>query len=194
MNQLILAVAGLGALIGLGFYLNRPGIPAVSPAEAQVGQTAREAIQQPEPKRAAGVGSKQPLQNPAERSATNPAPPSAVREARFAFNQAIETLVSVQATYDQKQAAWKQLKDSGNLDQAISELEQRRADDLQKAEYPAALGEAYLKKCAIVQDIRKQAVLAMKADQMFDEALDLDLFNWDARFTKAVGMSYWPQI
>jgi len=108
------------------------------------------------------------------------------------FNQAIETLVSRQAGFEEKQAIWKRLKETGNLDQAITELEQRAASDPQRAEYAATLGQAYLKKCAGIEDVREQAILAMKADQLLEAALGLDPSNWEARFTKAVGMSYWP--
>jgi cytochrome c-type biogenesis protein CcmH/NrfG len=32
----------------------------------------------------------------------------------------------------------------------------------------------------------------MQADKLFDSALTLDDSNWEARFMKAVAMSYWP--
>ena len=35
-------------------------------------------------------------------------------------------------------------------------------------------------------------IMAMQADQNFDEALKLDPSNWDAQFYKAAAMSYWP--
>jgi tetratricopeptide (TPR) repeat protein len=66
------------------------------------------------------------------------------------------------------------------------------ADDTRIPEFPALLGQAYLQKCATLQDVREQGILAMKADQAFDAALNLDANNWEARFTKAVAMSYWP--
>jgi tetratricopeptide (TPR) repeat protein len=110
----------------------------------------------------------------------------------IAFAAAIDTLVSPHATYAEKQAAWKQLKDSGRLVDAAAELEQRMAADPKNAVYPAALGQAYLNLCATSTDVRQQAIWAMKADEDFETALNLDPSNWDARFTKAVGMSYWP--
>ena len=64
--------------------------------------------------------------------------------------------------------------------------------DPRAAEYPAALGQAYLKKCATLQDVREQGILAMQADKLFDTALNLDPSNWESRFTKAVALSYWP--
>ena len=109
------------------------------------------------------------------------------------FNQAVETLVSSRATLAQKRRAWKQLLDQGQLDQAIGELERWAANDPQKSESPAALGQAYMKKCATSQDVREQAILAMKADQTLETALNLDPSNWEARFTKAAGMAHWPE-
>jgi tetratricopeptide (TPR) repeat protein len=110
----------------------------------------------------------------------------------IAFTAAIDTLVSPRATYAEKQAAWKQLQDSGRLADAAAELEQRMAADPKNAEYPAALGQAYLKLCGTTTDLRQQAIWAMTADADFETALNLDPSNWDARFTKAMGMSYWP--
>ena len=43
-----------------------------------------------------------------------------------------------------------------------------------------------------MSDVREQAILAMKADKTLEAALNLDPSNWEARFIKAVGMSYWP--
>ena len=114
------------------------------------------------------------------------------RASQITFNQAIESIVSPRASHAQKEAAWKQLRESGKLDQAIADLEQRAAGNAEVAEYPAALGQAYLQKCGTIQDVREQGILAMKADQVFDAALNLDSNNWEARFTKAFAMSYWP--
>ena len=61
-----------------------------------------------------------------------------------------------------------------NVDQAISELEQSATAQPNLAEYPAALGQAYLQKAGSIQDVREQGILGMKADQSFDAALALD--------------------
>jgi len=107
-------------------------------------------------------------------------------------NQSIQTLTSPQATFGQKQVAWQQLRVSGKLDQAISELEQSAVAQPNLAEYPATLGQGYLQKAGSIQDVREQGILGMKADQSFDAALALDPTSWDARFWKATAMSYWP--
>src|SRR5262249_385869 len=46
--------------------------------------------------------------------------------------------------------------------------------------------------CATIQDVREQGILAMQADKVFDTALNLDPANWEARYMKAVALSYWP--
>ena len=106
--------------------------------------------------------------------------------------QAIANLVSPQAAFAQKQAAWQQLRDSGKLDQAITHLEQQVTANPKAAEYPATLGQAYLQKAGTIQDLREQGILGMKADQNFEAALALDPSNWEARFWRATAMSYWP--
>jgi hypothetical protein len=121
-----------------------------------------------------------------------PAPSMTRTSVPPSFSAEVRTLVSPQASYTQKQAAWKQLRDSGQLDQAIGQLEQAVKNDPSAAEYSAQLGWAYLQKLATTQDIRQQAILAMQADQTFDGALKLDPNNWDARYCKASALTHWP--
>ena len=109
------------------------------------------------------------------------------------FSQPLRTLVSPQATYAQKKAAWKELRDSQQLDKAITDLEQAVRADPSTAEYPTALAEGYLQKLTTIDDAREKSVLAIRADQSFDQALQVDPTNWEARFVKAVALSYWPE-
>jgi Tfp pilus assembly protein PilF len=108
------------------------------------------------------------------------------------FSQPLQTLVSPQSTFAQKQAAWKQLRETGQLDQAIAQLKQAVQEEPSAASYSAALGEAYLQKLGPAQDPQEQSTLAVEADHAFDQALKLDPNNWDARFWKATALSYWP--
>lgn len=112
------------------------------------------------------------------------------------FSQAIETLVSTNADFQQKQAALKQLREAGQLDQAIEALKQGATNNPASAEYPAALGQAELQKADVISrnggNISEMGILGMQADQNFDAALKLDPSNWEAQFFKAAAMSYWP--
>ncbi len=101
-------------------------------------------------------------------------------------------MVSPHSTYAQRQAALKQLQDSGRLADAAAEMERLKASDTNNALYPTALGQTLLRMCATTTDVRSQAIWAMTADGDFETALNLDPSNWEARYTKAVAMSYWP--
>jgi tetratricopeptide (TPR) repeat protein len=121
-----------------------------------------------------------------------PAEPAAKPAVAATLSQPLQTLVSPQAGYAQKQAAWKQLRDTQQLNQAITDLQQAAKAEPSVAEYPAVLGQAYLQKLMTTQDVREKVTLAMQADLSFDQALNLDPSNWDARFSKASALSYWP--
>ncbi len=202
MKRLILSVAGFGAVIGMGFYMHRPATPPVSTAEIAVESDPEQPSEQRQSVDAVAV--KQLQQNP-EPILARPLANAIARESGrvepalltstdlgLVLAQAVETLVSSQTGFDQKQAAWKWLKETGRLEQAIAQLEQRTASDPLNAENLVALGVAYLKRAGLIENAREKAILAMKADQTLEAALSLDPSNWEARYTKAVGMSYWP--
>src|SRR5437870_3708274 len=135
MKRLILAVAGVGALIGLALSINRSKIPPAPAVETVAESNPDQTMDRVQPVKAV-VAATQFRQSPADRSKPAPVPLSrfAATDDALAFNHTIEMLVSPQASFEQKQAAWKQLKEMGKLDQAISDLEQRTADEPQKAE------------------------------------------------------------
>jgi tetratricopeptide (TPR) repeat protein len=194
MKRWILVVVAVGATIGLGLHVKRPTTKDLAAAETVAEAEPEAEIRAPvqevsEPK--LDMDEKQ-----VSRKLTAAVAPRSEPITRAVADigqvQNIDTLVSPYATFEEKQAVWKRLKETGKLDQAIGELEQRLAGNPQAPEVSAALGQAYMKKCAQIQDVREQALLAMKADQTLEAALNLDPSNWEARFTKTVGMSYWP--
>jgi hypothetical protein len=199
MKRLILVVAAVGVVIGIGLHVKRPTTKNLAAAET-VAEAEREAEIKPPVQEVSeqkfDMGEKQVSRKPPEAIAPKSEPTRSEPITRAVADvgqvQNVDTLVSPHATFEQKQAVWKRLKETGKLDQAIGELEQRLASNPQVPELSAALGQAYMKKCAQIQDVREQALLAMKADQTLEAALNLDPSNWEARFTKTVGMSYWP--
>jgi tetratricopeptide (TPR) repeat protein len=199
MKRLILTIIGAGLLAGLGFYVTQHKTEVVLPAEPDGLAAHGPAGDEPKGIQPVAARLEQPVQSAEAPSVAKPIsrPATALADPGLdasLLNQMVDVLVSKQASYQQKRQVWKQLRDAGQLDQAIAELERRTLNDPRTAEYPAALGQAYLKKCGVIQDVREQGILAMQADKLFDTALGLDPSNWEARFTKAVGMSYWPPM
>lgn len=197
MKNLIIAVAGAGIAAGALVYLNQPKLPRVSTPEPAIKSAPAQVSEERTPLERSAAQAEQPTPPPQASANPKPAPATAVTSTYASLeasrlNGDVDVLVSPQATHEQKQATWKRLRESGKLDLAIRELEQRAANEPRLAEYPAALGQAFLQKCATIQDVREQGILAMQADKVFDTALGLDPSNWEARFTKAVALSYWP--
>src|SRR6266699_810536 len=203
MKRLILAVVSVGMIGGATLYLNRQKTAPVSleepMAEATSTRTPEDTrsgkavvVQQTEPQvsGAAADSIQTPLASPVLNelkpdNATNSTPPTA-------FRQAIDILVSPQTSFQQRQAAWKQSRDAGELDQALATLKQGAANNPASAEYPTALGEAYVYKLQTIRDFHEVAILALQADQSFNTALGLDPANWEAQFFKAASLSHWP--
>ena len=110
-----------------------------------------------------------------------------------AIKQAIESLLSPQLSHEQRRDILKKLNESGKLEQAISELEQRVASDPSNAAYQTLLGQANLEKAVAMQDDSPDKfILVMQAMKSFDAALSLDPADWEARFTRTAILSHYP--
>jgi hypothetical protein len=199
MKNLLLTFIGTCLIGGVAFYF---GQKCRGPQNVHTSASSTMASSKEPEQAAPPVVSQQPVQevpSKAEVTVTTASAPGiasssavAMASSPLPFQQMVQTLLSPQASFEQKQAVWQQLKDSGKMDLAISDLEQRATSNPNSAEYPAILGQAYLQKAGTLKDIREQGILGMKADQSFDTALNLDPANWDAEFWKAMAMSYWP--
>jgi tetratricopeptide (TPR) repeat protein len=95
---------------------------------------------------------------------------------------------------DEREAIWEELRQAGQLDAVIALLEARAAANPQDADAQVALGEGYLQKIFEVGDGPAAGLWATKADKSFDAALALDAQHWDARFAKAISLSFWPPV
>jgi len=195
MKYLVLTILGIGA-VGSGFYFGQrhntasaevrsigsTGVVETQAQEQTTGpaQLHRSAAQaRVENTKAVGITALEAQPEPAQ---LDPA----------MVTRAVDTLLSPQTSYDQKRSAWNQLRQGGHLDAAIAELQQRFTSNPNNADCAAVLGHACLQKCGTSTDVREQGILAMQADKLFDTALSLDAQNWEARFNKAVALSYWP--
>jgi len=187
----------LSTVAGLAYHFNRPKappVPAAEPAVEAAPAPPEEVGSEPPPvhvrQELSGQPSTPPVAPVRDKEATAPIPGAKLEQAML--NPTIDLLVSSQTGYGQKQATWRQLRESGNLDPVIGELERKMTSDPSNADCAAALGQAYWQKAGTIKDVREQAIFAMQADRLFDTALSLDSANWEARFTKAVGLTYWP--
>jgi tetratricopeptide (TPR) repeat protein len=112
------------------------------------------------------------------------------------LKKALSVLISSQSSFDDKQAALKQLREANQLDQAIEALKQGATNNPTSVEYPTALGELYLQQAGIAaragKSMNEMAMFGIQADQNFDNALKLDPANWDAQFFKAAALAHWP--
>ncbi|HSY75131.1 MAG TPA: hypothetical protein VK810_06655 [Dongiaceae bacterium] len=111
------------------------------------------------------------------------------------ISKAVDALLSAK-NGGEKHELFQQLVQSGQIDQAIAELQQRAAQNPNDAEIPTTLGEALLNKLRALKDAggdyNEIGILAMQADQNFTAALKIDPQNWEAQFVKNTSMSYWP--
>ncbi len=111
------------------------------------------------------------------------------------LRQVISFALDPNTTYAQRQEVWNNLRETGLLDEAMKELEERAQAEPSNAVIPASLGQLCLFKAGqMTNSIADQGLLGMKADKVFDQALSLDPSNWEARLWKATAMSYWPAV
>ena len=199
MKQLIYAILGV-AVIGGGIALSASRLksPVVPPVPARTESSPSPATENNPPLQPA-VATPVPSQPvPADTGDSKPAVIASATETSAkaidpAIKQAIESLLSPQLTHEQRRDILKKLNESGKLDQAISELDQRAADNPRNAEYQTMLGQAYLEKGIPLQDgSNDKVILVMQAMKSFDVALSDDPANWEARYTRTAILSHYP--
>ena len=112
----------------------------------------------------------------------------------MSVDDALALLAAAGDDWDDGEAAWKRIADAGMLDEVIDRLKEMAEADPYDPDLQLALGVAYLQKTQAAGNGPEAGQWAMAADRSFDAALALDETNWDARFTKAVSLSFWPPI
>ncbi len=93
-----------------------------------------------------------------------------------------------------RQNLWKELHEAGRTEELIAAFEARAAADPNDPEKQLELGQAYLHEIQEVGNGPLAGVLATNADKAFDRALEIDPEHWNARFHKAVSLSFWPPV
>lgn len=92
------------------------------------------------------------------------------------------------------QALWRELADKGLTDDIIAEYERRAEMDPNNPEAHVTLGSMYLQKIFEVGNSPEAGKWATQADRAFDAALAIDETHWEARFSKATSLSFWPPV
>jgi len=109
------------------------------------------------------------------------------------LDRLLGTLLDPSRPSRRKQEAWREAGKLGLLDEVLAAFERRAEESPNDARSHADLGAAYLQKLNSVSEMEKGA-WAQRADRSFDAALAIDPAHWEARFTKALALSYWPAI
>lgn len=86
---------------------------------------------------------------------------------------------------------YKRLHAAGKLEELIERFEAQVEANPNDAQARMDLGNAYL---ANLQLDQTKYQLSFEADKQFDAVLALDENHWEARFTKAVSYSFWPDF
>ena len=106
--------------------------------------------------------------------------------------EAMARLLGGELDDDEVQVLWSELGKAGLSDELVAAFEARVERDPNDPDVRVELGQAYLQKIFEVGNGPMAGVWAMKADGAFDAALALDERHWDARFSKAISLSFWP--
>ncbi len=107
---------------------------------------------------------------------------------------AFASLLAGELSDVEEQALWKRLGEQGLADEVLALFEQAVDEDPTNPDKRSDLGLAYLNRIQEVGNGPAAGVYATKADQAFDAALEYAPDHWDARFNKAVALSFWPPV
>lgn len=110
------------------------------------------------------------------------------------LDQAIALLRDPMSSRQARENMWEALRKAGLIESAIDQLEELIESDPTNPELHAMLGSAFIQKLFGTESVLEKGMVAMQADTAFDQALALDSQHWDARFSKAISLSFWPAI
>lgn len=115
-------------------------------------------------------------------------------EPPFDEQAALERLLAGDLDEGEAQRLWRQAADHGAADALLQAFEERVEADPTNPDARVDLGVACLQRIQEVGNGPLAGVYATRADQAFDAALAIDERHWDARFHKAVALSFWPPV
>lgn len=107
--------------------------------------------------------------------------------------QAFLTVTDLSVDYDEREKIWAQVQKAGKLDDLVARLREHAKNSPGDADAQTALGHALVQKInspgVSGQD---QDVLGKQIDQCYAKALEIDPEHWEARLSRAIGLTYWP--
>ncbi len=107
---------------------------------------------------------------------------------------ALAALENPELTDTERQKIWAEIAKAGLVDQLLAQFEELAKLAPNDPDAQVELGSAYLQRLFQATPGPEQGQWAGKADKAFDAALALDANHWEARFSKAVSLSFWPPI
>lgn len=123
-----------------------------------------------------------------------PATDAAAKTKPIDFDTAVAQVGDPSLDWDDRQAVWARINEAGLVDKVIAAIEDYAKAHPNDAAAQTGKGSAYLQKLWTEKNDIAKGVLATKADAAFNEALDIDPNQWDARFLKATSLSFWPPV
>lgn len=96
-----------------------------------------------------------------------------------------------EVSYWQDPELWKRAFAAGRMDEVLAKFEALAKADPNSTAAHLNLARAYM---AYLQMDQSKWQLSMKADKAYDRVLALDDHHWEARFTKAVSYTFWPDF
>ena len=107
------------------------------------------------------------------------------------FDVQKETAALVGTSYWNNAAAWTKASKAGKLNEVLAEIEKLAKANPNDPKAQMNLANAYL---AALQLEPGDYSGAGRADQVLDRVLALDGQHWEARFTKAMSYTFWPEF
>jgi tetratricopeptide (TPR) repeat protein len=97
----------------------------------------------------------------------------------------------VGTSYWEDPEKWKKAFAAGRMDEVIAQFEAQAKANPNDVKTQMDLANAYM---AYLQLDQSKWQYSMKADEVFDKVLTLDEGHWEARFTKAMSYTFWPDF
>ncbi len=120
--------------------------------------------------------------------------PAAAAEQPLTAEEAMARLLDPELRGMAREEFWQRVREAGLVDEVVAAWEERAEQFPDDPDVQVDLGRAYIEKIQEVGSGPMAGKWAMKADGQFDRALAIDPNHWEARFSKAVSLSFWPPV